>query len=255
MTTIASLIRDAAKTEEAFLAILGDLIRAGEVERLAEFLTKLNIPISVKTDDTLVEEPVIPPPEDQVVGTFEEEVTISDGIQKFLNRHMRKLKWHVVNPSATGLGNCMRLYRAIGIVSVIRVVRVSILMKSKTILTVDELDKARELLNKSYGAFREATSIVTGAWIEALIASGEIEDVAEALGDFPDRVGEYCQRLFDLREEVKNAYSKLSVKPDNYPAVTPPKYFGGDIMDNSSWRHFWGQISVTHDKMCKNLDL
>lgn len=254
--TVASLVREAAKSEAAFLNTLNEVLAEDEPERIEEFFAKLNIPRSSKTDDTLVEETAPTPPQAEVtVAGFAQELQITDGIQKFLDRHMRKLKWHVAHPGLEGIGNCMRLYRAMAVVGQLRVRRVLALLGSKPRLTVEEWGTARELLNRAYREYREATAVVAGPWIDALLTLDPQAEVKQALTGFPGMVAENAQAFKDLRDAVEVRRQQLEVKPENYPAVKPPRYFGGDLLSGSSWRHFWGELSGMTDALRNSLGL
>ena len=247
--TIAALVREAAKTEAAFFTILTEVLEEDEPERLEEFFARLNIPRSAKADDTLTDNGNLPAGVKISVSDFDQEMRITGGVQKFLDRHMRKLKWHTAHPSPEGLGNCVRLYRAMGAVTQLRIKRVIALLGEYTFLTVEQWGFARELLNRSYREIREATGVVTGVWIDALMATLDPDDVRAALHDFPDMVGQVVESMRELREQVEERRQKLEVRPQGYPPVRPPRYFGGDLMDSGSWRYFWGELSGMWDNL------
>ena len=110
--TIASLVRQATKTEADFYRVTNELLAIGDTARLAEFFDKMNIPRSADGQDDfdLTEHPI----EGSVnaVEDYPAEIAVSQGIQKFIERHLRKLKWHTTHPSMAGISNATRLYRA-----------------------------------------------------------------------------------------------------------------------------------------------
>ena len=62
-------------------------------------------------------------------------------------------------------------------------------------------------------------------------------------------------RLASLRDEVEVARLDLAVQPEGYPMVRPPRYFGGDLMETMSWKHFWGEVGTLQDNMRQHVDL
>jgi hypothetical protein len=245
--TISTLVREAAKSEANFLQVLNTELIPDTPERIEEFFAKLNIPRSTKADDTLVEQLALSGTDRFAVTTFADEVKVAEGIQKFMDRHMRKLKWHVAHPAQEGITNCVRLYRAMGITTELRVLRVLALMKSRQRLTVEEWGLARELLNRAYRELREATAIVTGPWIDALLSLEGRQEVLAGLAPFAGIVSGYVKVLESLRKAIEERRQEMEVKPEGYPVVRPPRYFGGDLLDAGSWKHFWGEISGMAD--------
>jgi len=253
--TISTLIREAAKTEAKFKAILNDEILADTPERIEEFFGKLNIPRSTKADDTLVDDLSMGDLSVLVVTTFEAEVGAAEGIQKFMDRHMRKLKWHTAHPALEGIANCVRLFRAMGIVTELRIHRVIALLHSKERLTVEEWGAARELLNRAYRELRLASAIVCSPWVDALFSLDAREEVIEQLTPFAATVAGHAQTVRELRDKVEERRVQMEVKPELYPVVRPPRYFGGDLLDVGSWRHFWGELSGHVDTLNNSLGI
>lgn len=253
--TISTLVREAAKTEANFKTILNDEMLGDQPERIEEFFAKLNIPRSTKADDTLVDDLCLGDLSQITVTTFEAEVKAADGIQKFMDRHMRKLKWHTAHPALEGIANCVRLFRAMGIVTELRIHRVLALMHSKERLTVEEWGAARELLNRAYRELREASAIVCSPWIDALYSLDARDEVIEQLTPFAEVVAGHAQVVRELRDKVEERRVLMEVKPDAYPVVKPPRYFGGDLLDVGSWRHFWGELSGHVDTLENSLGL
>jgi hypothetical protein len=247
--TIASLVREAAKSETSFLNTLNEVLDDDEPERLEEFFARLNIPRSVKGDDPAAETEARNAGGTISVTTFEQEIKLTEGIQKFLDRHLRKIRWHVSHPSLDGAQNCVRLYRAMATVTELRIRRVLALLDAHPSLTVEEWGQARELLNRAYREIREATSVISTSWVESLMSTSDPDDVRQALAELPEAIGQTVKLLKDLREMVEERRARCEVRPENYPPVRPPRYFGGDLIDVRSWRHYWGDLSAMNDNL------
>jgi hypothetical protein len=247
--TIASLVREAAKSETSFLATLNEVLDDDEPERLEEFFAKLNIPRSVKGDDAPADDLARAAKATATVSTFEQELKITDGIQKFLDRHMRKLRWHVAHPTLDGTQNCIRLFRAMSTVTGLRLRRVIALLEARNRLSVEEWGQARELMNRAFREIREALFVVATSWVEALMDTNRPEEVRQALTEFPEMVHATVKTLKELRDAIEERRLKVEVKPEGYAAVKPPRYFGGDLLDVRSWRHFWGELSSIDDNL------
>ncbi|MCB9742948.1 MAG: hypothetical protein H6741_05555 [Alphaproteobacteria bacterium] len=242
--TIASLVRLSAKSEADFYGILSDvLVNEEDQERVVEYLTRLNLPKTMEpSDDIQVADEVT-----STVTNFDDELALANGFEKFTARHLRKLKWHVSHPSIEGVTPVTLLYRSTAIMAYLRIARVVSLLGSKDVLSTHEWGTARELLNRAYRDYRMATNVLTVSWLEALMESGEAEEIRQALDHLPSVVYAQIRKLERLREEVEAARVELTVQPPGYPPVKPPRYFGGDLLDTSSWKHFWGEVNNLAD--------
>ncbi len=240
-STVASLVRAAAKDEGEFKSTIDDLLEEADHERTAAFFDRLNIPRSV-TSETNAEPLVRFDVATEKVGTFAEERAISEGIQKFMDRHERKLKWHAGHPSPEGIENTLLLVRAIMTVTELRLKRLVILLDRKDELTPMEWAIARELMNRSFLSFRNILLILAGSWIEAMQGALPPEDLAEKLGSFYEFVDNHIRLLDDYRERIEARRLELTVLPDGHPPVKPPNYFGGDLMGRGPWKQFWSTI-------------
>ena len=251
--TIASLVRQATKTEADFYRVTNELLAIGDTARLAEFFDKMNIPRSADGQDDfdLTEHPI----EGSVnaVEDYPAEIAVSQGIQKFIERHLRKLKWHTTHPSMAGISNATRLYRAMTTATNVRIERVLALLETKDSLSVEEWGSARELLNRAYRDHRVATEIMTSRWPDALMVTEDREAVIESLKSLPSVVSASLDSIQALRDGVEARRVQMEVVPEGYPPVKPPRYFGGDLLDTNSWRHFWGELGGMSDHIRNTL--
>ena len=89
IATISSLNRNAAKSEALFVSTINQVFEEANVERIAEFFDKLNIPRSVGAEDGLFEPiPDLINEASSTVWSFDDEKAISDGMQKFFNHDL-----------------------------------------------------------------------------------------------------------------------------------------------------------------------
>lgn len=239
--TIASLLRVASKGEPTFIETAQGVINDEPLDRVAEFFDRMNLPRS-----TGIEEPHAPIPMLTVtpdrIGTFEEEALISAGLQKLLDRHERKIKWHAGHPSAEGIENVLLVMR-VGIVGTAhRLDRLLLVMKSKDELTPREWAIAREVMNKTYLSFRNFLNLLAGPWIDAVTMSVAHDELAEKLGNFYELVDEHVRRLENYRQRIEERRLEITVLPEGFPPVKPPNYFGGDLLSRGPWRQFWANI-------------
>jgi len=240
-STIASLVRAAAKDEAEFKSIVQEILDEGDHERTAEFFDRLNIPRSVlsETNDAPL---VVFECTDDKVGSWMEEREISNGIQKFMDRHERKLKWHATHPSVSGVENTLLLVRAAMSVTELRLKRLKALLDRQDELTPAEWAIARELMNRSFLAFRNVLNILATSWIEAMQSAIPPEDLAEKLGNFYEFVDGHIRLLEEHRDQIEARRMELTVVPEGFPPVKPPNYFGGDLMGRGPWKQFWNVI-------------
>jgi hypothetical protein len=241
--TIASLTRAAARDEAEFASTVQSVIDDCDHARTAEFFDRFNIPRSVGLSAPGHKDPLpaikIRP---EHIGTFEEEGEISEGIQKFLERHHRKLKWHASHPSLEGAENLMLLYRAAIVCTMIRLQRLDYLLATKTELTPRDWWVAREMMNKSYLGMLNYLDQLSGAWADAMLATFPRDEVLERVGGFYEIVDAMVRYLEQHRDRIEARRQQLAVLPEGFPPVKPPVYFGGDLMGTGPWNYFWNNL-------------
>jgi hypothetical protein len=246
--TIASLVRVAAKTESEFVQTVQQVLDEGDAERAAEFFDRLNIPRSIGLDGEAHApvQKVITNPE--TVTTYETEREISAGIQKFLDRHERKIKWHATHPAADGIGNVLLLFRCAVAVTELRLERLQVLMKRKDELSPAEWAIARELMRGAYLSFRNYLNALAGEWVDAMQKEVSRDELSKALGNFYELVDQTVRSLETTRERVEERRLGLTVIPgEPFPPVKPPNYFGGDLLGRGPWKQFWnGVVNRAH---------
>jgi len=240
-STIASLVRSAAKDENEFASVVQDVLSESDHERTALFFDRLNIPRSV-ISDTLTD-PIhhFALTSDQV-GDVDQERAISSGIQKFMDRHERKLKWHSTHPAIEGAQNTLLLVRAMISVTELRLKRLMILLERKDELNPAEWAIARELMNRSFLAFRNSLNILSSAWIEGMQNTIPPEELADVLGNFYEYIDNHVRLLDEYREKIEERRQELTVVPDGFPPVKPPNYFGGDLLGRGPWKQYWATV-------------
>ncbi len=245
VATIASLVRTAAKSEQDFLETVKSVFEEGDLERAAEFFDRMNIPRSTGADGGLLDEvPSLAGTAAEDIGDFEQEYVLSQGIQKFLDRHERKIKWHASHPSLEGAQNVLLLFRAAIMATNLRLTRLRRLLDTKDELTPREWRIARELMNRSYLSFRNFLRITAGPWIEAMQQNFGPEDLNEVIGNFYELVDHAVRELEDHKEAIEERRLELTViPPDDLPPVKPPVYFSGDLLGRGPWRQYWAGIN------------
>jgi len=242
--TIASLVRTAAKTEGEFMSVVEGIFEEDDVERIWEFFDRLNIPRSQGAEDDLLS--TLP----EVGGValakrygYNDEARISNGIQRFLDRHERKIKWHATHPAMDGVDNVMLLFRAAMAITNLRLTRLRMLLQSKDELSPDEWSNARKLMNNSFLSFRNFLTLVAGEWVDAMASTVPRDELAAKLGRFYEQVDAQIQRLEKQKEELEGRRREMAVLPDGYPPVKPPVYFHGDLLGKGPWKLFWQSLN------------
>lgn len=240
VATIASLVRAAAKEESEFVSTILGVFDEDDPDRIAEFFDRLNIPRSQGAEGGLVD----PLPEVETAATnriwgFMEEANISRGIQRFLDRHERKIKWHSTHPSLEGTENVLLLFRAATMVTNLRLRRLRKLLDSRDELTPAEWAVARELVNRTFLSFRNFLNITAADWLDAVQSSVPRDELAEKLGNFYEIVDKEIRWLEEQRNAIEERRLELTVVPDGFPPVKPPNYFGGDLLGRGPWKQYW----------------
>jgi len=241
--TIASLLRNAAKDENEFVATVVGIFEEDDMDRIAEFFDRLGIPKPVGNETLSAPLPMFGAGGTKV-NDFATEAVISKGIQRFLDRHERKVKWHATHAAADGIENVLVLFRSAMLVTNLRLARLRALLRTKTDFTPDEWAVARELMNRSYLSFRNFLNVVGGDWVDAMLGIISREDLAEKLGNFYELVDDEIRTLEEFRAELEERRQDLTVIPEGYPPVKPPNYFGGDLLGRGPWKQFWANINT-----------
>jgi hypothetical protein len=243
VATIASLNRAASRSEDDFVATTQAVLDEADHQRTADFFDKLNIPRSVSGErmyDTLPDFVVGP----DKIGNYLDERTIADGIQKFMDRHERKLKWHASHPDADGIENVILMFRAGAALTVHRLERLQLLLRSKDEITAQEWAIARELTNRAYLSYRNYLNLLAGEWVDGMVAIMGRDDVSAKIGRFYEVVDGVVRSLEEHRKRIEERRMLLTTLPldDRYPPVKPPNYFGGDLMGVGPWSQFWNSV-------------
>lgn len=239
--TISSLVRQAAKSEGEFVNTIKNVFEGEPPDRVAEFFDRLNVPRSVEGDN--LHDPLAGLGEcDERVFTYDEEQAIGAGMQKYIDRHLKKLKWHAQRPSIEGGRNVLLIVREGLMVTDLRLRRLTKLMASKDELTPEEWAIARELMNRGYLSFRHMLAMLGGPWVDAVTTSCEREEVEELLGSFYELIDLTIRQLEEHREKIEARRSELTVLPPGFDPVKPPIYFGGDLMGRGPWKQFWNAV-------------
>lgn len=244
-STIASLNRAAARSESDFISISQDVLDEDELDRVAEYWDRLNIPRSVPFDGMAEPMPALTVRVDRI-GNFAEERAISNGIQKFLERHERKLKWHAAHPSPEGTENVLLLARAAMIALDMRIKRIHLLLASKDELNPIEWSISREIINRTFLAFRNMLTLLVN-WLEQAKAALPIDDLQELVGSFYEHVDGHVLILKQGADRIEERRREITVLPDGFPPVRPPEYFGGDLLGSGPRQQYWNLIELrTH---------
>lgn len=238
--------RQTVRSQQEFMDQVAQvLLDERDSDKVADLLTRLSLPRTLDGEEANWRPDAISSATD-----FDTEHALAAGFVKFCDRHVRKLKWHVSHAATDGSEQVGILYRVLGDISQLRIARVVHLLTTREVLSPHEWGLARELLNRTYRDFRQATAIVATSWPEALVeAVPERADARKALELLPPLVRQQSVRLSALRERVESARNSLAVKPDGYPVVRPPRYFGGDLLDTVSWKHFWGEVHILAESL------
>ncbi len=241
VVTISSLVRQAAKSEAEFHAIMHSVFAEEPFERVAEFFDRLNIPRSVEGDN--FDAPLDPvDASGKHTLTFDQEHLIHTGIQKYMERHLKKLKWHAARPSTEGSRNVLLLMREGMSVTDLRLQRIQSLLRSKDELTAVEWAKVREMINRAYLAFRNFLVQTGGAWIDAVSQTLDRDELEGMLGSYYELIDATIRQLEAHRNRIEERRMELTVCPEGFDPVKPPIYFGGDLLGRGPWKQYWSTL-------------
>lgn len=245
VATIASLVRNASRSEADFIQTIEEVFGEDDVERAADFFDRLNIPRSTGAEGVPQSGDLpMPTPGMLKVKDFESEQAISSGMQRYLDRHERKIKWHASHPEIDGVENVLLLFRQAMFVTNLRLRRLQILLDQTNELNPIQWAIARELMNRSYLSFRNFLNLTAGDWIDAMNAAVPRDELAEKLGSYYELIDHEIRSLEDSRQRLETRRLELTVVPEGFPPVKPPNYFGGDLMGRGPWKQFWNNLAA-----------
>lgn len=239
--TIASLVRNASRSEADFVSVTQEVLESETPDRIADYFDRMNLPRSIGLEGAVNEVPRFKVKSDSI-GSFEEEDLLSQGIQRFLDRHERKIKWHATHAALDGVENVMVMMRSCMAVTELRLERLLLVLSKKDDLSPTEWAIARQMMNKTYMSFRNFLAIVGGSWIDAMVISCPREEIAGRLGNFYEAVDGRIRTLEDYRQRIEARRLELTVQPEGFPPVKPPNYFGGDLLGRGPWKQFWNAL-------------
>ena len=249
--SIASLVRAAAVSEAAFINTMTQVLDTEEPERVIEIFGRVNVP---KVYTELVEAPDIHDVEIKV-SDYELEEVLAGGFNTYIDRHARKIKWHTTHASDESIVAVSNVYSAASAIAALRVRRVIALLDTKEIFSAEEWGVTRELINRAFRDFRELTKLLVNRWLPA---AQEVVDAAllfEGVTHIPSLIRKRAQRFARLREEIEARRVNITVQPDGYPPVRPPRYFGGDLMEEGSWKIYWDELGALADSLEQTLEV
>lgn len=252
VATIASLIRAASRSEADFMATSQAVLDDKDHARTAEYFDRLNIPRSVPGENfgAPLGEFVVTPDH---IGTFAEERAISDGIQKYMARHERKIKWHATHPSAEGVLNVLLLMRCAMTTTQLRMARTSLLLRRQDELNPVEWASAREIMNRTFLSYRNFLNLFSGMWVDAILMTVPRDELEEHVAGFHELIDGHILSMEEGRERLEERRLELTVLPEGFPPVRPPIYFGGDLMGRGPWRQYWTTIEQRAHHVRENL--
>lgn len=254
--TIASLVRTACHSHKMYVDNTSYILIENDKERIVEYFTRLSLPRAYAEEDlgewaaeafTVGE------------GTLQYELDLMEGMTKYIERNTRKIKWHISHPGepdAEASANAVSLvFAAQGEFAAFRIRRVLRILDNHKTLTAKEWGYTRELLNRAYRDYRTGVQLITTRYIEELMTASDPEEALAALKGYPELFKKHTQELDALRDEIEEMRLTLAVQPEGYPIVRPPRYFGGDLLDTPSWKHFWGEVGTLSDNMRQHVGL
>lgn len=249
--SIASLVRAAAVSRAAFVNTMVSVLETEDTERIIEIFGRLNVP---KVYTEVADMPAI---EDLPVSVkdFELEAALASGFNTYIDRHMRKLKWHTTHASDESVQAVTNIYEAATAIAALRVRRVIALLETKEVFSAQEWGQARELINRAFRDFRELTKLLVNRWLPAAAEVVDHATLAEGLAELPPIIRRRAQRFSALRDQLETCRLNIAVKPEGYPLVKPPRYFGGDLMEDGAWKIYWGELGALADAIEQAIEI
>jgi hypothetical protein len=253
--TIASLVRTAAKSHKIYIDNTVGIFVEDDTDRIVEYFGRLSLPRAWEDEETAE----WPPEAVDTASSIAREHLLMAGITKYIERNVRKIKWHISHP---GEGGAQASADAVALVfeaqaefAKLRLRRCIKLINESEVLSAEDWGKARELMNRGFRDYRTTVQLIANKYLEQLFSISEREEALEALAGYPQMIRKHTADLDELREQVEEARLASTVQPEGYPPVAPPRYFGGDLLDSASWKYFWGEVGNLSDNIRQQVGL
>ncbi|GEM_PF-1518410 len=251
LASVASIVREAGASANAFLTVCADVLDNESDERIVEIYGRLSVPKGF----TAEEQPEVDLDAVSIVPTdFEHEAVLAESLNTVMDRHHRKLKWNCTHPAVETLPIVIDIYNVMGWLSQLRVRRVIKLVNSKDVMTPYEWGVTRDQVNRSYRDFRIATRLMATRWIDSMLESCDRTEVRQGVEGLPRMFKARLEELSLLRDEFEIRRAEMGVQPPGRPVVKPPRYFGGDLLDDGAWQIFLGDVQTSTETLLTSLD-
>ena len=254
--TIASLVRLAAKSQKIYIENTVGIFVEDDSDRIVEYFGRLSLPRAWEDEEVITEWPA------EGVDTataISREHELMAGITKYIERNVRKIKWHISHPGEGGAAasaNAVALvFEAQAEFAKLRLRRCIKLLAEAEILSAQEWGQARELMNRAFRDYRTTVQLIANKYLEQLFSVCERDEALEALAGYPAMIRKHTEELDALRDQIEEVRLAASVQPEGYPVVAPPRYFGGDLLDTASWKYFWGEVGNLSDNIRQQVGL
>ena len=251
LASVASIVRLAGASASSFLTVCADVLDNESDERIVEIYGRLSVPKGF----TAEEQPEVDLDEVSCEPTdFEHEAVLAESMNTVMDRHHRKLKWNCTHPAIETLPIVIDIYNVMAWLSQLRMRRVIKLVNTKETLTPYEWGVTRDQVNRAYRDFRIATKLMATRWIDCMLEACDKTEVRQGVEGLPRMFKTRLEELSLLRDEFELRRADMAVQPPGRPAVRPPRYFGGDLMEEGAWQLFLGDVQESTETLLTSLE-
>ena len=82
-------------------------------------------------------------------------------------------------------------------------------------------------------------------WMEVIKVTFTQDEIADLLGNFYEYIDQELRVLDEMRDAIEARRQDLTVHPEGFNPVTPPVYFGGDVLSPGPWTQYWAAVEQT----------
>jgi hypothetical protein len=169
--------------------------------------------------------------------------TLHEAVVGFTKRHLRRLRRHIEDGTASGIPNFMHILLAVAGLLETQMEKACVAFENQQeVLQSEQWHKFRIQADEYLHLFEEAISIFASEYIPQMMSGYSKKAVLEGLGDDLNIFRGIVTEMMGLRDRIETArIEKLRIQAQSYHPVVPD-YFGS-LLGNTKWQAYQSSIA------------
>jgi hypothetical protein len=249
-------LAEARESPAKFISLLNELCKAGDEERLKNFLTYCDIPLELAARGMrrASQWRGLPPDthELRILGTrnLAHFQSLHEAVMDFVRRHRARLDRHVESGTADGINNFAQILLSVAGLLVNQIERLIAGFESAegdVVLSPPEWHQIRQQLNDYYRTLADLLELTATNYVDGLLHEYPREVVRERLYESLSDIHQIWSRALELRDQL-NELQKQRLQVNGSRPVRGPGFFKSVLAD-AKWGQFSGTIRSLQHKL------